>query len=129
MMMMIFFLSKDILRICIRENKLVKETTEYKNYVEVLEKDYKPTEVATLEDFIELEQTEDKEWKKHWINMPEYSQEKNTPYKSLIVHFRNAEDYTEFQKKLDQIMTIKTKSIWYPELDKDQNSLKRWIEE
>ena len=44
------------------------------------------------------------------------------------MNFRNKEDYAEFVKLIDQKITDKTKSIWYPELDKDQNTLKRWME-
>ena len=84
---------------------------------------------STLSEFIELEnETDDKEWKKHWIGMPEFVQNDNPSYKKLIVNFRNKEDYAEFVKLIDQKITDKTKSIWYPELDKDQNTLKRWME-
>jgi len=72
--------------------------------------------------------SEDKEWKKNWVGMPEFEQENNPPYKKIIVSFRTKEDYEEFSKLIGQKLTEKTKSIWHPHLDRDANSLKRWIE-
>lgn len=39
---------------------------------------------------------------------------KKEPFKEIIVRFETEEDYLDFQKKLDQKMTIKTKSVWHP---------------
>ena len=39
------------------------------------------------------------------------------------------EDYEEFAKLINQNLSEKTKSIWHPKLDRDANSLRRWIEE
>lgn len=60
--------------------------------------------------------------------MPEFEQNDNPPFRKLIISFRNQEDFDEFAEKLDQRVTDKTKSIWYPALDKEANSLLRWIE-
>lgn len=113
------------------EKPKVQETTEYESCIGEKDTSYLPSD---LTDFLGIEDdNEDKEWKKHWKGMPEFVQEDNPPYKKLIISFRNKEDYDEFVSKtkdvLDQTMTEKTKSIWYPALDRDQNSLKRWIEE
>jgi hypothetical protein len=88
-------------------------------------------------DFMELDEEEkklleengDHDWEEHWVGMPEFKQEDNPPYKKIIMSFRSKEDYEEFAKLIDQKLTDKTKSIWYPKLDKDENTLKRWIEE
>ena len=69
------------------------------------------------------------EWRKYWKGMPEFVQEDNPPHKKIIVSFRNEEDYEEFAKLIGQKLTDKTKSIWFPKLDIDDNALKRWIEE
>lgn len=96
-------------------------------------------ETKDIFDFMQLDEEErqtyeelfddEEEWKKHWLGMPEFDQEDNPPYKKIIMSFRNKEDYEEFAKLVDQNLTEKTKSIWYPKLDRDENSLKRWIEE
>ena len=106
----------------------VKETVVYDNCLNYKETDGRP---ATLSEFLEIEEEEelDKEWKKHWIGMPEYEQEDNPPYKKLYVSFRTEEDYQEFANIIGQKLTNKTKIIWHPKLNRDENSLKRWIEE
>lgn len=70
-------------------------------------------------------------WEEHWIDkgMPEFVQKDNPPYKTIYLHFRNEEDYKSFAKLVKQNLTNKTKSIWYPKLEIDDNMLKRWIEE
>lgn len=105
----------------------IPESTQYESLIGVKVESNKP---SSLVDFLDIEDDDErKEWEKHWIGMPEYVQEENPPYKRVIVSFRNEEDYKEFAKLVSQNLTIKTKSIWYPKLDRDENSLKRWIEE
>jgi hypothetical protein len=105
---------------------VVPESTEYENFLGKKDVEYLP---PTLEDFIEVQDTEDEAWKKHWVGMPEFEQEDNPCFKKIIVSFRSKEDYLEFAKLVDQKLTEKTKTIWYPGLDKDANSLKRWFED
>jgi hypothetical protein len=116
-----------------KNNVVVEETTAYENCIGQKETNHK---MITLSDFMEIDDTDqqpeidlsDKEWKKHWKGMPEYEQEDNPSYKKIYVSFRNEEDYQEFAKLIDQNLSIKTKSIWYPKLDREANSLLRWIE-
>lgn len=80
----------------------------------------------------ELEQVvadDDHDWEEHWVGMPEFDQDDNPPYKKIFLNFRSEEDYKAFAKLIGQNLTEKTKSIWYPKLDIDDNMLKRWIEE
>lgn len=107
----------------------IKETTEYESLLDV--KEFEP---GTLSSFLgeeEVKEIDEKMWKKHWHGMPEFTQENNPPYKRIIISFRNEDDYKEFAKLLenDQTLSEKTKSIWYPKLDRTANSLLRWIEE
>ena len=106
---------------------MVKETIEYESLMDFKEK------VPDLADYMEMEQTAgsfDEKWKEHWWGMPEFEQEDDLPFKRIIVQFRNQEDYDSFAKILsgDQKLTEKTKSIWYPALQRDENTLKRWVE-
>lgn len=72
---------------------------------------------------------EDKEWKKHWVGMPEYEYiEDNGPYRSVTVKFRCVEDYEEFARRIDQELTEKTNAIWHPKLERTPNYLLRWVE-
>lgn len=93
-------------------------------------------EKNTIFDFMNLNEDElaqvqddDHDWKEHWVGMPEFDQEDNPPYKKIFMNFRSEDDYKAFAKLIGQNLTEKTKSIWYPKLDIDDNMLKRWIEE
>uniref|UniRef100_A0A6C0JTQ8 Uncharacterized protein n=1 Tax=viral metagenome TaxID=1070528 RepID=A0A6C0JTQ8_9ZZZZ len=104
------------------------ESTKYDSCLDVSSSDRK------ISDFMDLSETEkeelfiDKEWKKYWINMPEFVQEDKPPHRRIILNFRSEDDYQNFAKLIEQNLTEKTKSIWYPKLEKDDNFLKRWIE-
>lgn len=56
-------------------------------------------------------------WDEHWQDMPEYKQQDLTPFKSVLVNFRNYEDYKAFAELINQKLTLKTKTIFYPKLD------------
>jgi hypothetical protein len=117
-----------------RNDMTVKETTAYESCIGEKVELPKTTSLVEFmeldeEEKLQLEQDTDKEWQKHWVGMPEYSQEDNPPYKKLIVSFRSKEDYEEFSKLIDQVLSEKTKSIWHPKLDRDANALRRWIQE
>jgi len=113
-------------------NKKVKESTEYDNF---LGKSEEMPKEADLSDFLGIENIDnDDKWKKYWVGMPEFEQEDKKTYKTIYLHFRNEEDFKEFVKKYksidsDQTISDKTKSMWYPHLAKDENSLKRWFEQ
>jgi hypothetical protein len=49
-----------------------------------------------------------------WVGMPEFVQEKKQPFKELIIRFKTEDDYLDFQNKINQKLTNKTKSIWHP---------------
>lgn len=83
---------------------------------------------GSLDDFVEV-QNSDVDWKKHWVGMPEFENEAKKAHKSLTIHFRNEEDYQEFSQLVEQPLTRKSKSIWYPALSNYKNSLLRWIED
>ena len=49
-----------------------------------------------------------------WQGMPEFENEDNGPYKSIIVHFDNEHDVSSFAQIVNQNITEKTKYIWFP---------------
>jgi len=60
--------------------------------------------------------------------MPEFEQNDKKSL-SLTVRFRNKEDFNEFASMMDQTITNKTKSIWYPAIERDTVTLLRWVDE
>ena len=63
-----------------------------------------------------------------WKNMPEFVQEAKPPFAKVIVKFHSQEDLDEFALVLDQIVTTKTKSIWYPKLERDDLEAYRYVD-
>lgn len=49
-----------------------------------------------------------------WVGMPEFEQGKVEPFKTITVRFETEQDYLDFQNKIGQQLTNKTKSIWHP---------------
>jgi hypothetical protein len=88
----------------------------------------KDKNLASLE--VEVNETEESAWKEHWVGMPEFEYlEDSGPIRSVIVKFRRLEDYEEFSRRIDQVLTDKSKAIWHPKLERTPNYLLRWVEE
>jgi len=66
------------------------------------------------------------EWEREWHDMPEFIQEDKEPIKQLIVSFNNFEDYKRFAKLINQPLTRKTQSIWFPPAKIDTYADKRY---
>ncbi len=55
-------------------------------------------------------------WKQEWLEMPEFVMDDQTSYRKIFVHFRNEEDVQKFSEMIGQKISLKQKSIWYPEM-------------
>lgn len=66
-------------------------------------------------------------WRKEWLNMPEYVQENNAPFQSIIVHCINKDDRDSFEKLIGRKLTDKTKYIYWPDKAKMELLKKRCI--
>ena len=64
-----------------------------------------------------------------WSGMPEFVQEKQEPYKTLTVRFETEEDYRDFERRIEQPLTEKTKSIWHPKLERGKYAHLRWFDD
>jgi hypothetical protein len=49
--------------------------------------------------------------------MPDFEQEDLSAQRQIIVSFANNEDVKEFSKLMNQNITPKTRSIWYPKAE------------
>jgi len=98
----------------------VPESQDYDNFI--------GKKVSPMDDLFGKNETVDKEWKKHWVGMPEFVIKPEEPYKKLQINFASKEDFDEFQKLISQKMSDKTKIIWHPKRSETKNSLLRWIE-
>ena len=57
------------------------------------------------------------DWREEWKGMPEFEQEDLKPYRTINLHFRNDEDVNAFAELMNQSITDKTKSMWFPILE------------
>ncbi len=62
--------------------------------------------------------TEEDDPYQHWKGMPEFEQEDLSSYQRIAVHFENPEAVAEFAELIGQKLTDKTRSIWYPEVER-----------
>lgn len=53
-------------------------------------------------------------WQAHWVGMPAFNQKRIKPYNQVIVRFESAEDLKQFSLLVNQKISQKTKSIWFP---------------
>jgi ParB-like chromosome segregation protein Spo0J len=55
-----------------------------------------------------------------WKEMPEFKQDEKPPHREIIVRFSSEGDFIKFAKLIEQNLTEKTLSIWFPKQDQDQ---------
>ena len=61
-----------------------------------------------------------------WEDMPEFSEDDKSAYRTLLVHFMNDEDIEKFKKLVKQEFTEKTKFIYFPEQENMDTEAKRY---
>lgn len=66
-----------------------------------------------------FEGLEEDEKTTEWRGMPEFNQPDNGAIRQIIVSFSTEEDIQEFAKLVNQNITKKTKSIWFPRREKN----------
>lgn len=72
----------------------------------------------------------DKEpWKEEWEGMPEFDQKNLLPEYSVRVNFACIEDLNKFAELIQQPLTTKTSSIWFPAQTKAVLSNKVYVDE
>ena len=69
-----------------------------------------------------------KEWEKEWIGMPEYEQKDLEPFRVIRVQFETQEDVNAFGRLIGQIITEKTKGVWFPAHKKKQHVTKIYVD-
>lgn len=69
------------------------------------------------------------EWRNEWKNMPEFIQEDKRSVRKIVVHFRNEEDVQAFARLINQTITPKQPSLWFPYKEPNVYSDKRYFDE
>lgn len=68
-------------------------------------------------------------WEEHWQGMPEFVQDDLSPFRTIMLHFKDREDMELFEKLVDQKIYRETKSIWYPKVKIERYINKQYIDE
>ena len=70
------------------------------------------------------------EWQEEWQDMPEFVQmETKKQYAQIIFRFANEQDLKSFSKLIGQKLTCKTKSAWFPQIERGIHSNKIYVYE
>ncbi len=64
-----------------------------------------------------------------WQGMPEFEQEDKTAYQTIHIHFKDKGAVEEFSELINQKITEKTRSIWFPEIKIETYADKAYIDE
>lgn len=75
-------------------------------------------EMLGLKNFM-LEPADKQDYREEWKGMPEFNQEDKEGYHTIKVHFQDAISLGKFKELVRQPITNKTKSIWYPAIEKE----------
>jgi hypothetical protein len=67
-------------------------------------------------------------WEKQWVGMPEFKQMDLEPFKSIQINFESESDMLAFSRLVDQKITFKTPSIWYPKAERLSAIDKLWVD-
>jgi hypothetical protein len=69
-------------------------------------------------------------WQKEWKDMPEFIQDKKEDcYSKITIRFENKNDLESFSELIKQKLTNKTKSIWFPQIQRGLNANKIYVDE
>ena len=75
------------------------------------------------------QQEEEEWWEEEWQGMPEFVQEDLSPFKTIMIHFESKEAVESFAELVDQIITVRTKSIWYPKVERENLLIRKCVDE
>jgi hypothetical protein len=68
-------------------------------------------------------------FREEWRDMPEFVQEDLNPYRVINVRFRNQADVDAFEKLMEQKITEKQKTLWFPYAEPRRAAHLRYVDE
>jgi hypothetical protein len=64
-----------------------------------------------------------------WKGMPEFKHDFEEAYFEVMVRVNSQEHYEKLKVLLDQSMTMKTKSVWYPKREINPRMTERFVDD
>lgn len=68
-------------------------------------------------------------WREEWKEMPEYNMADKEPYQKIIINFETEHDVKEFAKLIEQKLTYKTISTWFPKKERMNRLQYKYMDE
>ncbi len=62
-----------------------------------------------------------------WTGMPEFDQQDRKAFRSITVHFKDQAKVDEFARLVGQLITEKTRYLWFPEIEIETYADKRYV--
>lgn len=62
-----------------------------------------------------------------WTGMPEFDQQDRKAFRSIAVHFKDQAKVDEFARLVGQLITEKTRYLWFPEIEIETYADKRYV--
>lgn len=120
-----------------KKSDVADTSADYDTMIGFKETKDRPGSLAGFLGMTDIPETEEEAWDGHnrsvwleqWKGMPAYTSNDLKPIKQLIMNFDSEEAVTAFAELIGQKLTMKTKSVFYPEKKRDDNALNRWIDE
>lgn len=72
---------------------------------------------------------DDTDFEREWEGMPEFILEDLTSFRSILLHFRDAQAIEDFAKLTGRQITLRTKYLWFPKDEHLTTSEKRYVNE
>jgi len=82
-----------------------------------------------MSDQVEMFPDFENEWQKEWHQMPEFLQENTEPIQQIIVSFQTYHHVKLFGELMNQNVSAKTKSLWYPKKETAPPSMFLYVDE
>ena len=67
-------------------------------------------------------------WEEEWKGMPEFVQDKKEEHCKIIFRFDSEESLQLFAELINQKLTNKTKSAWFPHKPHRSDVINRWVD-
>lgn len=108
----------------------IKDTSgEYETMLGVRDTKSAPGSLAGLLGISDTPADEKEAWRKLWVGMPTFDNKKVVGERELTIKFLTEDLFNEFVEKNGfKTITKKTKSIFWPEVPREENSLFRFID-
>jgi len=70
---------------------------------------------------------EQEAWREEWQGMPEFEQKNLLPTYSVRINFASYDDLQKFAQLIEQTISIKTQSIWFPKQEHQNLADKKYV--